>query len=220
MLYMANPCGLEVVAAMGDGRLGMIDTPYQGKAGAVRDAHAAGVTWCADNGCFTDAWDPDTWWAWLTNSTGHAGRCVFAAAPDVVGDAAATHHRATPWLPRIRALGYPVAYVAQDGLHPANVPWDDIDALFLGGTTAWKLGPHARALTYAATDRRKWVHMGRVNSRRRYRYAAAIGCDSVDGTYLTFGPDTNLPKLLSWARTTDQGVLFPWPRERGPHDGP
>ena len=30
--------------------------------------------------------------------------------------------------------------------------------------------------------RGKWVHMGRVNSTRRIRYAASIGCDSVDGT--------------------------------------
>jgi hypothetical protein len=28
----------------------------------------------------------------------------------------------------------------------------------------------------------KWVHMGRVNTDRRIRYAAAIGCDSIDGT--------------------------------------
>jgi hypothetical protein len=42
--------------------------------------------------------------------------------------------------------------------------------------------------------------MGRVNSLRRHRYAAAIGCDSADGTYLTRGPDENLPKLLGWVR--------------------
>jgi hypothetical protein len=27
---------------------------------------------------------------------------------------------------------------------------------------------------------------------------AAIGCDSADGTYLTFGPLINLPKLKGW----------------------
>lgn len=48
----------------------------------------------------------------------------------------------------------------------------------------------------AADDR--WVHMGRVNSKKRLDTARAMGCDSVDGTYLTFGPDTNLPRLLSW----------------------
>lgn len=26
----------------------------------------------------------------------------------------------------------------------------------------------------------------------------AEGCHSVDGTFLTFGPDVNLPRLMSW----------------------
>ncbi|GGP80795.1 hypothetical protein [Streptomyces melanogenes] len=42
------------------------------------------------------------------------------------------------------------------------------------------------------------VDMGRVNSRRWLRLAQAIGCTSADGTYLAFGPDTNLPRLLAW----------------------
>jgi hypothetical protein len=49
--------------------------------------------------------------------------------------------------------------------------------------------------------------MGRVNSLRRLRYAADIGCDSVDGTYLAFGPDQNLPTLLTWI-DPDQPGLF------------
>jgi hypothetical protein len=45
----------------------------------------------------------------------------------------------------------------------------------------------------AETKRRgKWLHMGRVNSARRFAIAELMGCDSVDGTYLTYGPDTNL----------------------------
>jgi hypothetical protein len=56
------------------------------------------------------------------------------------------------------------------------------DALFIGASTEWKLGPSAEALVAQAKDRGKWVHMGRVNSHRRIRYAASIGCDSVDGT--------------------------------------
>jgi hypothetical protein len=49
--------------------------------------------------------------------------------------------------------------------------------------------------------------MGRVNSERRYRYARAIGCDSVDGTKLVFGPDENLPQVLAWLRNADQPYL-------------
>jgi hypothetical protein len=47
-----------------------------------------------------------------------------------------------------------------------------------------------------------------VNSEKRYRYAEAIGCHSVDGTYLTYGPDKNFPNLEAWARTSDQLALF------------
>ena len=55
-----------------------------------------------------------------------------------------------------------------------------------------------KAKTAEAKRRGKQVHMGRVNSARRYRYAEAIGCDSADGTYIAFGPDVNLPKVLAW----------------------
>ncbi len=111
-------------------------------------------------------------------------------------------------MPQIRALGYRVAFVAQDGQESLPVPWDEFDALFIGGSTEWKLGPHAREIAAEAKRRGKWLHMGRVNSERRFKYAAAIGCDSADGTYLTFGPDVNLPKLLSWTRLSDHAALF------------
>jgi len=105
-----------------------------------------------------------------------------------VGDAEATLARSLPMLPRIRAAGFPAALVAQGGLMPDAVPWDDIDALFIGGTTDWKLGPDVVALVAAAKAHGKWAHMGRVNSWRRYDYARSIGCDSVDGTVLRFDP--------------------------------
>jgi hypothetical protein len=105
-------------------------------------------------------------------------------------------------LPRIRALGLPVALAAQNGMEHLDVPWDAFDVLFVGGDTAWKLGPHARQLVADARRRGKGTHMGRVNSNRRVQYAATIGCDSADGTYLAFGPDQNLPRLLWWLRPT------------------
>jgi hypothetical protein len=187
---------------MRDGRLGFIDTPAQG------NLRPDDVRWCADNGCFSDKWDEAKWWKFLQDNSHRADSCLFAVAPDVVGDAAATRLKSAPWLSKIRDLGYPVAYVAQDGLESLDVPWDEFDVLFIGGTTAWKLGPHARRLVARAKARGKWVHMGRVNSEKRYRYAHSIGCDSADGTYLTFGPDVNLPKLLAWARVEDQHSLF------------
>lgn len=202
MRYFANPCGTRVIEAMQRGELGFIDTPAQA------NFRPEGVTWCMDNGCFSDKFDEEKWWAYLERHAHAAGTCLFAVAPDVVGDAVATLDRSLPWMPKIRALGYPVAFVAQDGLEYLEVPWDAFDVLFIGGTTMWKLGPAARTLVREARAQGKWVHMGRVNSERRWMYADAIGVDSCDGTYLTFGPDVNLPKLMAWTRNNGQPPLF------------
>jgi hypothetical protein len=182
------------------GRLGMIATPAAGN--IVPD----GVDWCADNACFAPGRYPgdEKYLAWLGRHVAHAARCAFATAPDIVGDAAATLTRSVPMLPRIRAAGYRAALVAQDGLEHLPVPWHLVDALFLGGTTAWKLGPAAAALAAEARVRGLTLHMGRVNSLRRMRYAAAIGCHSVDGTHLAFGPRRKLPELLGWLETIAQ----------------
>lgn len=203
MLYLANPCTSDaVMAAMTAGTIGFIDTPKQG------NLRPAGVTWCADNGCFSDKWDAEKWWAFLVAKAGAADTCLFAVAPDVVGDAAATLEKSMPWLAKIRGLGYPVAYVAQNGFDADVIPWDAIDVLFIGGDDLFKLGPEGRAAVREAKLRGKRVHMGRVNSEKRWRYADAIGCDTVDGTLLTYGPDTNLRRILTWTRLNGQSSLF------------
>lgn len=206
MLYFANPSTPRIREAMGAGRLGCIVTPAQG------NRIPPGASWCADNGLGPgrdgkpgkaaqlppEEHDP-AWYSWLAGRVGEApDRCLFAVAPDVVADAAATLARSLPWLPRIRALGVPAALVAQDGLEYLPVPWDSFDVLFIGGSTEWKLGAHARQLVAEAKGRGKRVHMGRVNSGKRYRYAHAIGCDSADGTTLAMFPDKTLPDVLGW----------------------
>lgn len=191
--YLANPSKGAVLQSMVDGALAFIDTPAQG------NRRPPGVTWCADNGCFGKGYPGDRGYIiWLAKHRAEASTCLFATAPDVVGDAAATLARSAPFYAPIRRLGYKVALVAQDGLEDLTVPWDDFDVLFIGGSTEWKLSDAAALLCFEAKERGKWVHMGRVNSRKRLRIAESFGCDSVDGTYLTYGPIKNLPKLLSW----------------------
>ena len=195
--YFANPCGPAARQAMADGLIGWIDTPNQG------NIRPHGTRWCADNGCFNDAnFDIGRWWRWLQKHD-DIEHCVFATAPDVVGDAAATLTRSAPWLPRIRSLGYPAAFVAQDGADQHPPPWDDFDVLFIGGTDHFKLGPVAQQLIAEARDRGLWVHVGRVNSYRRFRAMEALGCNSVDGTYLRFAPDANLARLVGWVAALD-----------------
>lgn len=167
--------------------------------------------WAADTGCFAQPQlhDDDRYVAWLTERLDNVDRCRFATAPDVVGDAAATLQRSLPMLHRIRAAGYPAALVGQDGMRERDVPWNDIDALFLGGTTEWKLGGEAASLAAAARRRGLWVHMGRVNSLRRLRLAQAMGCHSADGTFAAFGPDKNIPRIKRWLEELERQPLLP-----------
>lgn len=196
MLYAANASSERVRDAMTVGQLAQICTPNEGR------APLPGVTWCADNGCFSVNYvGDDRWLAWLTNLVPHAATCMFAVAPDVVGDARATFERSRPFLPVIRELGFRAAYVVQDGQEDFEPPWDEFDALFIGGSTEWKLGPHVPPLVREAKARGKWVHAGRVNSRRRFAHFELMGVDSCDGTYIAFGPDINLPAVLHWTNS-------------------
>lgn len=174
--------------------------------------------WAADNGQYTTgkaAPTDEEWFNWLTTATAELDKksCLFATAPDVlkvidgddgkpivIGDAQATIERSRPWLARIRELGLPAAMVAQDGVEELDIPWDELDVIFLGGSTEWKIGPGAARLVREAQRRGKTVHMGRVNSGKRFKLATEWGVDSVDGTFLAFGPVKNLPRLLSWVR--------------------
>lgn len=212
MIYLANPSTPAVRHAMTTGRIGAIVTPKQG------NRLPADVLWCADNGCGPGkngvgcGYPGDRQYLmFLSHMSAQAReRCLFAVAPDVVCDAEASAKRLDRFYMAMRGwFGLPVAFAAQNGLEEMDVPWHSFDVLFLGGDTEWKLGRAARDLVAEARLRGKRVHMGRVNSLKRFRYAEAIGCDSADGTYLAFGPDQNLPALLGWLRAVnDQGVLW------------
>lgn len=209
MLYLATPSGPKVREAMTSGRIGCMTTPAQGN--VVPDAAA----YACDNGKFGKGWPgADAWWSWLQATVERYGaeRCLWAVAPDIPFDAAGTLAESAPWLHRIRSLGIPAAFAAQDGSEAGLIPWDQLDVLFLAGSTDWKLGPAAADLAAETRRRGKNVHMGRVNSERRMHHAVAIGCDTADGTYLAFGPDVNLPKVFAWVaglRRHDPWVQFP-----------
>lgn len=142
--------------------------------------------WAMDNRAFV-GFESEPFTRYLERRCDIPG-CLFVVAPDVVGNAQATLQQFTYWQSVIRAYGYPVALAAQDGLESLPIPWSDFDALFIGGSTAWKLSISAARIVGEAKQRGKWVHMGRVNSIRRLRYAQAIGCDSVDGSGYNIEP--------------------------------
>lgn len=198
MLYLTgsglNPKTIPILTA--HPMVGVLSTPVSIHASYVEPFE----NWGADNGCFSqgERFSLDAYLAWLRKMNPLAARCRFATAPDVVADAAKTWARSEPTLDLIRAEGYPVALVAQNGIEDMAIAWDRFDAIFIGGDTDWKLSHHAEKVCREAKRRGKWVHMGRVNSRRRLEIAEHFGCDSVDGNFLGFGPDVNIPRMLSW----------------------
>jgi hypothetical protein len=153
-----------------------------------------GWSWAADNDAFSH-WDEGRYRDMLMRLEGRKG-CLFVTAPDVVGDATETLRRFALW--RSALAAFPVALVAQDGL--GIPPWEEFDALFIGGTTEWKMGEQAARLVREAKHRGKWVHMGRVNSYKRGRYARWLGCDSIDGSQFSWFRDTKLPSYLNSLR--------------------
>ena len=164
--------------------------------------------WAADNGCFSTRWDEKTWCKWLESKQSPSS-ALFAVVPDVVGDHCGTLERWGQYSGFVKSMGYKPAFVLQDGACVDDIPWSEFDCLFLGGTTDFKLGQTSKEITAHAKSLGKWVHMGRVNSARRISIAFEWGCDSVDGTYLAFGPDVNTPKLIAMVnRATQQLPLF------------
>lgn len=211
MIRYLTGCTSEAVAALAFERnVGLLVQPgnrYDLQVGRY-------PAWAGDNGAFTKApggFSAQRFREMLArpNLRAHADRCLFVAAPDrlvvmpdgtVFGDAAGTLEQFEPWAREIRAAGFPVALVAQNGLEDMleRVPWDLVDVLFVGGSTEWKVGEGARTCVAYARKLGKKTHMGRVNSYKRLALADGWGVDTADGTFLKFGMKANIPRMLGW----------------------
>lgn len=193
--------------------IGWIVTPIADK------AVPPGVKWAADCGLgiakSTNRADVERYLDWLETSPHDRSACLYAVAPDVLGDAAATWERSAPLLPQIRGLGYRAALVAQDGFDPEAVDWDAFDVLFIGGrplvtkdtppsdrrrlrSQEWKRSAGGYAAIAEGKRRGKWVHVGRVNGGPFLRHVAGAGADSADGSILCHGPEKHWPLVTGW----------------------
>lgn len=136
---------------------------------------------CIDNGAFS-RFEAKAFRSLLKREEPRRDLCRFVAVPDVVGSARRTLEVFCHW--KSELAGWPLALVMQNGQESLDIPWDDISAIFVGGDTEWKEGPHARACVKAAIAIGKWVHVGRVNTPARYDYFREMGAHSCDGTGL------------------------------------
>ena len=92
-----------------------------------------------------------------------------------------------------------------------RVPWDAIEALFIGGDDEFKLGLDAAELAREARLRGKHVHWGRVSSLIRKRYIGSVGGehDSLDGNINNRWRDIYLRRNLGAAGAPPQARLVP-----------
>jgi len=189
-----------------------------------------------DNGAFSEftgnaPFSEEKFFALLDKvaAAGLQDKVQFVVVPDKVGDWKGTNERWEEFNERVRAYGMPLAYVGQDGIeqHVDQIPWDDFDVFFIGGSTPWKLGYDPKGayedfnrptdaelmkagylkaqgdLIKEAQRRGKRVHMGRVNSWKRMEVANyGVQVDSTDGNFIGAAPDNNLPIVMSWLEGT------------------
>lgn len=135
--------------------------------------------WAIDNGAFA-GFDSKAYLARLRRSEEHREKCLFVTAPDIVGSARRTLEVFERWKDRLS--GWPLALACQDGQEHLPIPWDDIKAIFIGGSTAWKLSEHSTHCIKAAKALDKWVHVGRINDPARFEHFEKLGADSCDGS--------------------------------------
>lgn len=129
-----------------------------------------------DNGCFSGDL-PSAWFRQIEEA--QQIRPVFVTLPDVVGSASRTMDLFQVFEPMTRGL--PRALVLQDGIDRVQIPFELIDAVFIGGSDEFKTAPEAFAAAQAARMAGKWVHVGRVNEPNRVH--AWLGkADSIDGS--------------------------------------
>jgi hypothetical protein len=178
--------------------LGLLRTPGCG------NRLVEGVLWAIDNGAYNGFKEVPFYK--LLDRLPVNKDCLFVVAPDVVGDAKATQDLYGKWQPIIQERGYPVAFVLQDGQRSEHVPWEKCQAVFVGGSTEYKLSRDAVRLIREAKERGKWVHMGRVNTMRRVRFAITAGVDSIDGSQFSWFSETYIPKFLAML-SCQQGEL-------------
>lgn len=138
-----------------------------------------GAYFAIDNGAFS-RFDNIAFLKLLQREKVNKHFCRFVTIPDIVGNARRTLEL---WKERESfAKNWPHALVAQNGLEDMDIPWSELTALFIGGGDPWKDSKAVADLVKTAKTFGKWVHVGRVNTVRRYRHFDELGADTCDGS--------------------------------------
>lgn len=138
-----------------------------------------GGTYAIDNGAFS-GFPEKEFIALLKRQEDSRERCLFVTCPDIVGNGRRTLEI---WKRRHRWLsGWPPALVLQNGIEDMEIPWDECSAVFIGGMDPWKESAACADLVRTAKTLSVWVHVGRVNTLKRFARFRELGADSCDGS--------------------------------------
>lgn len=133
-------------------------------------------------------WDADEFLEFCEKARHLSKAPLWVVVPDTFGDAEHTGELWAEWAPRLRRMGFRLAFVAQTGLLPEQVP-TDADVIFMGGADEWKF-----AVLESFISIGKPVHVGRVNGNRLWQCYRA-GAASCDGSGWFRGDRQQLAKL-------------------------
>lgn len=133
-----------------------------------------------DNGCFSK-FNKKTWRRLVVEAKEQelVNQPKFVCAPDIVGDARRTLELFDMFYAEISPL--PVCLVLQDGIGNFTIDWNRVDAVFVGGSDAFKVSNEAINACKVAKMLDKWVHVGRVNTAQRVSNWIGLA-DSIDGS--------------------------------------
>jgi len=140
-----------------------------------------GQVWGADNGCFTRGgrFDEGRYFSWLQARDPRS--CLFATAPDVVGDAASTLTRSELVLPKLRELGYSQGKLVHTG------EWKNSEAIYRfedgpSSWSAWSWSASAKGAADAVRQAERVIAFQRAKAEARggfvYREVKIVPVDA------------------------------------------
>ena len=137
------------------------------------------LPWGIDNGFFSKV-DVRDLFSLMKREEHHRENCLFVTVPDIVCNAQRTRELFDHFAPQM--VGWKLAFACQDGQENLPIPWDKIDAVFIGGSDSWKCSKYVAQIIKVAKLLGKHVHIGRVNTPDRYVWFEEQGADTADGT--------------------------------------
>ena len=164
-----------------------------GPSGQTKTRLREWIPYALDNDVYADwdngrEWSEDGYYRFLDWVSVQKFAPLWAAVPDAIGDRGKTLEKWVRHSDRVRAYGWPVAFVVQDGMTPKDVP--PCDVIFIGGTFRWKWNNVEK---FAHHHPR--VHVGRVNTLGKLRRCDELGIESVDGTGWFRRPEIEFARL-------------------------